>query len=215
MPSSKGSPNPGIEPRSLELQVDSLPSEPPGKPKNTGVGTYNNSFIITKAYKLKPKEETHGQSLCVCCHFSRVRLWDSMDCSLPGSSIHGILQARILEWVAMPSSRESSPPGIKPTSLIGRRVLYHSHHQGCPKCLNAFLLSSSEIVTLLTFMCDNMYRILPTRETNLSFSIQRFYCGFITESWLVEILPMWLNSISRPLFPWSWTDIMWPKVPHL
>ena len=105
MPSSKGSPNPGIEPRSLELQVDSLPSEPPGKPKNTGVGTYKNSFIITKACKLKPKEETHGQSLCVCCHFSRVRLWDSMDCSLPGSSVHGILQARILEWVAMPSSR--------------------------------------------------------------------------------------------------------------
>ena len=28
-----------------------------------------------------------------------------MDCSLPGSSIHGILQARILEWVAVPSSR--------------------------------------------------------------------------------------------------------------
>ena len=36
--------------------------------------------------------------------------WDSMDCSLPGSSVHGFLQARILEWVAMPCSRESSPP---------------------------------------------------------------------------------------------------------
>ena len=32
-------PNPRIEPRSLALQVDSLPSEPPGKPKNTGVGS--------------------------------------------------------------------------------------------------------------------------------------------------------------------------------
>ena len=31
-----------------------------------------------------------------------------MDCSLPGSSVHGILQARILEWVAMPSSIGSS-----------------------------------------------------------------------------------------------------------
>ena len=30
--------------------------------------------------------------------------------SLPGSSVHGILQARILEWVAMPFSRRSSPP---------------------------------------------------------------------------------------------------------
>ena len=35
-------------------------------------------------------------------------LSDSMDCSPPGSSIHGILQARILEWVAMPFSRGSS-----------------------------------------------------------------------------------------------------------
>ena len=33
-----------------------------------------------------------------------------MDCSLPGSSVHGILQARILEWVAMPTSRGSSQP---------------------------------------------------------------------------------------------------------
>ena len=35
---------------------------------------------------------------------------DPMDCSLPGSSIHGIFQVRILEWVAMPSSRGSSQP---------------------------------------------------------------------------------------------------------
>ena len=37
-------------------------------------------------------------------------LCDPMDCSPPGSSVPGILQARILEWVAMPSSRESSQP---------------------------------------------------------------------------------------------------------
>ena len=41
---------------------------------------------------------------------SRVQLCDSSDCSPPGSSVHGILQARILEWVAMPSSRGFSPP---------------------------------------------------------------------------------------------------------
>ena len=44
-------------------------------------------------------------------------LCDSMDCSLPGSSVHGIRQARILERVAMPSSRGSSDPGITPASL--------------------------------------------------------------------------------------------------
>ena len=40
--------------------------------------------------------------------FSRVQLCDPVDCGLPGSSVHGILQARILEWAAMPSSRGSS-----------------------------------------------------------------------------------------------------------
>ena len=38
------------------------------------------------------------------------------DCSLPGSSVHGILQARILEWVAVPSSKGSSQPRIEPKS---------------------------------------------------------------------------------------------------
>ena len=41
---------------------------------------------------------------------SSLTLFDPMDCSPPGSSVHGILQARILEWVAMPSSRGSSQP---------------------------------------------------------------------------------------------------------
>ena len=43
---------------------------------------------------------------------------DAMDCNPPGSSVHGILQARILEWVAMSSSRESSQPRDGPTSLM-------------------------------------------------------------------------------------------------
>ena len=37
-------------------------------------------------------------------------LCDPMDCSLPGSFVHGILQARILEWIAIPFSRGSSQP---------------------------------------------------------------------------------------------------------
>ena len=47
----------------------------------------------------------HAKSLQLC-----PALCDPMDCSLPGSSVHGILQARILEWVAMPFSRGSSQP---------------------------------------------------------------------------------------------------------
>ena len=53
-------------------------------------------------------------------------LCDSMDHSPPGSSVHGVLQARILEWVAYPFSRGSSWPRDQiRVSCIGRRILYH------------------------------------------------------------------------------------------
>ena len=47
--------------------------------------------------------------VCVSCSVMSDSLWPS-DCSLPSSSVHGILQARILEWVAIPFSRGSSQP---------------------------------------------------------------------------------------------------------
>ena len=70
----------------------------------------------------------------ITCNFSLVcklvfvalscpTLWDPMDCSLPGSSVHGILQARILQWIAIPFSRGSSRPlGIEPwvSCIAGR-----------------------------------------------------------------------------------------------
>ena len=51
-------------------------------------------------------------SVAVLCGVSQLclTLCDPMNCSPPGSSAHGILQARILEWVAIPSSRGSSQP---------------------------------------------------------------------------------------------------------
>ena len=41
---------------------------------------------------------------------------DPMDCSPPGSSVHGILQARILEWVAISFPRDLPDPGMEPGS---------------------------------------------------------------------------------------------------
>ena len=49
---------------------------------------------------------------------SFLTLCDPMDCSLLGSSVHGILQAKILEWVAMPSSGDLSNPGSEPSSSV-------------------------------------------------------------------------------------------------
>ena len=58
-----------------------------------------------------------------------------MDCSPPGSSIHGIFQARIPQWVAMPSSRGSSRSGDQTCVsciCISRRVLHRQHNLGNP-----------------------------------------------------------------------------------
>ena len=76
---------------------------------------------------LNPTELTLlGSCMCMPCAKSLQlcpTLCNPIDCSLTGSSSHGIFQARILKWVAMPSSRHLPNPGIKPMSLscIGRR----------------------------------------------------------------------------------------------
>ena len=71
----------------------------------------------------------------VLCLISQscLTLCDPMDCSPPGSSVHGILQARILEWVAMPSSRGSSSPGIEPKSPTLQADSLPSEPPGKPK----------------------------------------------------------------------------------
>ena len=57
---------------------------------------------------------------------------DPMDCSPLGSSVYGILQARILEWVVFPSPEDLPNPGIEP-GLHCRQILYHLNHQGSPE----------------------------------------------------------------------------------
>ena len=73
----------------------------------------------------------HAKSLQSCPN-----LCDPMDCRPLGFSVHGILQARILEWVAMPSSRGSSQPMDQThtcyVSCIGRLFLHHWHYMGSP-----------------------------------------------------------------------------------
>ena len=62
-----------------------------------------------------------------CCFIAKsyLTLYSSTDCNIPGSSVHGILQARILEWVAMPSSRGSSQSrdGTR-VSCIDRQIIF-------------------------------------------------------------------------------------------
>ena len=70
----------------------------------------------------------HAKSLQLC-----TILCDPRDCSPPDSSVHGILQARILEWVAMPSSRGIFPTqGLNLGLLHCRRIIYQMRYQGNP-----------------------------------------------------------------------------------
>ena len=83
------------------------------------------------------RHNIHNITLCVYVWVTQscLTLCDPMDCSSPGFSVHGILQARTLEWVAIPYSflQGISPTqGLNPGLLHGRQILYHLSHQGSP-----------------------------------------------------------------------------------
>ena len=68
-----------------------------------------------------------------CCLFAKLCLFDPMDCSLPGSSVCGIFQARILVWVVISFSRKSSQPRYQTCiSCIGMRILHHGASKEAP-----------------------------------------------------------------------------------
>ena len=75
---------------------------------------------------------SHNLQQCLghaCVRAQSLQSLQPVDSSLPDSSVHGILQARILEWVVVPSSGGPSRPGdrtrVSYVSSTGRQVLYH------------------------------------------------------------------------------------------
>ena len=76
-------------------------------------GFYTPSF-------LKHKESEVAQSCLTLC--------DPIDCSLPGSSVHGIFQAIVLDWIAISFSRGSSQPRAR--TLVSCTVDRHFTHKG-------------------------------------------------------------------------------------
>ena len=82
-------------------------------------------------------------------------LCDSTDCGLPRSSVDGILQARILEWVAIPFSRRSLQPrdGTR-ISCIGRQILNHLNHQGSPVFLHVLLFITETVPCIKISILD-------------------------------------------------------------
>ena len=87
-----------------------------------------------------------------------------MDCSPPGSSVHSILQARILEWVAMPSSRGSSQPM---DLLHCRQILHHLSHSEAHLPLTEHLLGVGAISRNTVQGICHKKRCISKRHMNL------------------------------------------------
>ena len=120
-------------PRDPALKADSLPTKPPGKPREVysflavlfsftfgpELTVYDERFVfpilylfITRYFKLRSRLHTVKGKL-----FSPT-LCDPMDCSPPHSSVHEILKVRILDWLAIFFSKRSSRPRDQTPSLL-------------------------------------------------------------------------------------------------
>ena len=84
-------------------------------------------------FPLLKKKKLPWNVLCGCCLVTKSCLFcDPMDCRPPGSSVHGLSQARILEWVSF-SRGSSQPEDWFCVSCIGRWILYHQEPQRKPE----------------------------------------------------------------------------------
>ena len=110
--------------------------------------------------------------MCVCVQSlqSCLNLCDLVDYSLPGSSVHGVLQARTLEWVAVPASRGSSWPRDRTCILCVSCTaggLFTTEPPGKPMLRVLWLLSSHSL------MSDFWWPWTAACQASLSFTISQ------------------------------------------
>ena len=133
------------------------------------------SMIISKSIHVALKSIISflwlSSILCVCVPSCFSWVWllvTPMDCSPPGSSIHGILQTGILEWVPMPSSRRSSWPKyqtyVSYVSWIGRRVLYQQHRLEASISTHLDMYVVSVSWRLWTLRCMHLFKVECTPD---------------------------------------------------
>ena len=131
---------------------------------------------------------------------------NTMDCSLPGSSVHGILQARILEWVAVPSSRASSQPrewtqissiaggfftiwASRTAQLAFTAILATSFPTGMSLC---FLISKLGIITIFTCAGFVMIQVVPESKSSGKVGSDHRCCSSPgTDMAQAELLKFW------------------------
>ena len=115
------------------------------------MGKYNCTLIVQNMFK--------SCVLCVHSHSSCPTLCDPVDCSLPGSSVYGIFQARVLEWVAIAFFRRSTwPRGWTHLSCIYRWILYYCTTWEAPfknyvqlKCVRGTIQKTERVTIIKVF----------------------------------------------------------------
>ena len=132
----------------------------------------------------------HAQSLQSC-----LTLCSPMDGNPPGSSVLEILQARMLEWVAMPSSRGSSHPGIVPVSLTSP-ALGGGFFTTSTTWEARYLMYFLKMVTLYCVEFDQLINIL--------------ICGYACIHSFINIFSRYLSSS----YCVSGTELCWGNYTH-
>ena len=142
-----------------------------------------------------------------------------MDCSPPGSSVHGILQARILEWVAMPFSRGSSPPreALRCAFILdllrgagtfasNRTLTLFSNNHNSFHLLRDFLLIYTKVLVTQSYLtlCDTMDYSLPGSSVH----------GILQARILEWVAIPFLRGSSWPR-DWTWVSWIAPGSPGL
>ena len=120
-------------------------------------------------------------------------LCDPMDCSLPGSSLHGILQARVLEWVAISFSRGYSRPRDRTGvyHIPGRRFDLWATRKPQNSQHNAQVKNTTES-TFFTLL------VLGTTQTLASYRISR-----ILLAWLSHLIQQSCKERLSPFYEWE------------
>ena len=129
----------------------------------------------------KPLAKLEVFIICVLCLAAQScpTLCDPMDCSLPGSSVPGILQARILEWVAMPCSTGSSQPRDRAqVSSLSQKKFAKLYIRDLPKITEMNNRSKVLFCFYLAVWPWGMWDLLPDQGSNL-WSLH-WECGVLT-----------------------------------
>ena len=166
--------------------------------------------------------------MCECVQTQLcLTLCNPTDCSPPGSSVYGILQAKILEWVAISFSRRSSQPGTEPISPALQADFWLLRHPGSPHCFMLLLLQLLLSHISRVLLCVTPQTAAHQAPPSLGFSRQEHWKGLPfpsptheSEKWKVKSLSHvqllatpWTAAYQAPPSMWFSRQEYWSGVP--